>query len=129
MRQVVCSLILPLALLGTGVVRAENDTVATHLIPFASMTATNRALVQEVTDHYTLRREHSAQEFKGSVSVFEYLLDHMEACSALAQKLGLITYRATRAADGRLYADDRGGATGYLRWHDYSAASRGCSST
>jgi hypothetical protein len=93
---------------------ADDDTEATRLIPFDSMTTSNRALVQGVTDHYTLRREYAAQKFKGKVAVFEYLLDHMDACSALAQKLGLITYRATRAADGRLHADDHEGATGYL---------------
>ncbi|HUJ11935.1 MAG TPA: hypothetical protein VL171_18140 [Verrucomicrobiae bacterium] len=78
------------------------------------MTASNRALVRAVTDHYTLRREYPAQEFRGRTAVFAYLLDHMESCSMLAQKLGLITYRATRTADGRLYADDHEGATGYL---------------
>jgi hypothetical protein len=100
--------------MGTAAAWDDNDTEATRLIPFDSMTASNRALVQGVTDHYTLRREYATQEFKGKVAVFEYLLDHMDACSALAQKLGLITYRATRAADGRLYADDHEGATGYL---------------
>ena len=93
---------------------AESDTIASHLIPFDSMTASNRAFVQSVTDHYTLRREYSAQEFKAQVATFEYLLDHMDVCSALAQKLGLITYRATRDADGRLHANDREGAAGYL---------------
>ena len=114
MRRFVASLILPLAFMGTAAAWAGDDTEATRLIPFDSMTASNRALVQGVTDHYTLRREYPTQEFKGHVAVFEYLLDHMDACSTLAQKVGLITYRATRAADGRLYADDREGATGYL---------------
>ena len=94
--------------------RAESDTIASHLIPFDSMTASNQALVRGVTDHYTLRREYSAREFKAQVATFEYLLDHMDACSALAQKLGLITYRATRDADGRFQANDREGAAGYL---------------
>jgi hypothetical protein len=93
---------------------AESDTVASHLIPFDSMTASNRAFVKSVTDHYTLRRKYPAQEFKAQVATFEYLLDHMDVCSALAQQLKLITYRATRDADGRLHANDREGATGYL---------------
>lgn len=114
MRQVVSSVVLLLELVGTTVVRADNDTVATRLIPFDTMTVSNRALVRGVTDHYTLRREYPPQEFKGRVEVFEYLLDHMDACSALAERIGLIAYRATRCADGRLYADDRQGATGYL---------------
>ena len=100
--------------MGSALAWAKDETIASGLIPFDSMTASNRVLVKAVTDHYTLRREYSAQTFKGHLPVFEYLLDHMEACSALAQKLGLITYRATRGVDGRLYADDHEGATGYL---------------
>jgi len=41
--------------------------------------------VRGVTDHYTLRREYPAEKFNARVEVFEYLLDHMEARSALAQ--------------------------------------------
>jgi hypothetical protein len=114
MRTTVSNVVLLFGLLGTAVPRADDGTVASRLIPFDSMTALNRALVRGVTDHYTLRREYPRREFKGRVEVFEYLLDHMDACSALAQTLGLIRYRATRGADGRLYADDREGATGYL---------------
>jgi hypothetical protein len=104
--------------------RAESDTIASSLIPFDSMTASNQALVRSVTDHYTLRREYSAQEFKAQIATFEYLLDHMDACSALAQKLGLITYRATRDADGRFQANDREGAAGYLLNVDVYAGNR-----
>ena len=95
-------------------VRAEDDAVASRLIPFDSLTVTNRALVHEVTDRFTLHCDYTAEVFKARIPVFEYLFDHMDSCSALAQKEGLITYRATRDAEGRLSADDHDGAAGYL---------------
>ena len=78
------------------------------------LTATNRALTHEVMDHFTLRCAYTAEGFKARIPVFEYLFDHMDSCSALAQKEGLITYRATRDADGKLQADDHDGAAGYM---------------
>jgi hypothetical protein len=94
--------------------RAEEDAVVSRLIPFDSLTATNRALAHDVTDRPTLHCDYPAEVFKGRIPMFEYLFDHMESCSALAQKEGLITYRATRDADGRLHADDHNGAAGYM---------------
>src|SRR6267154_2381945 len=79
-------------------VRAEDEALASRLIPFDSLTVTNRALVHEVTDHFTLHCDYTAEVFKARIPVFEYLFDHMESCSALAQRVGLITYRATRDA-------------------------------
>jgi hypothetical protein len=106
--------VLILGLLGAPFARAESDTTASQVIPFDSMTESNRNVIHGVTDHYTLRREYPAERFHAPITIFEYLIDHMEACSALAQKVGLITYRATRRADGRLYADDHAGAAGYM---------------
>ena len=114
MQRVVCFALLYLGLSCATLLRADDDTAASRVIPFDSMTVTNRALVRGVTDHYTLRREYPTEEFEARVEVFEYLVDHMEACSALAQQAGLITYRATRGADGRIRADDHAGATGYM---------------
>jgi len=96
-------------------VYAEDDAATvSRLIPFDSLTVTNRVLVHDVTDHITLRCSYTAEVFKARIPVFEYLFDHMESCSALAQKEGLITYRATRDAEGRLHADDHDGAAGYM---------------
>jgi len=114
MRLAAFRTVLILGLFGTPFARAETDPAASEAFPFDSMTVSNRDLVRGVSDHYTLRCEYPAEKFKAHVAVFEYLIDHMESCSALAQKVGLITYRATRRADGRLYADDHDGATGYM---------------
>jgi len=94
--------------------QAGQTNVAATLIPFDQLTVTNRALVRSVTDHYTLRRQYPARQFKARREEFAFLMDHMEACSVLAQKVGLIAYRATRAPDGRVYADNREGASGFL---------------
>jgi hypothetical protein len=96
------------------VVRADNDTIATRLIPFDQLTVTNRLLVRSVTDHYTLRREYEPRQFKARKEHLEFLMDHLEACSVLAQPVGLITYRASRDATGRIYADNHEGAAGYI---------------
>ena len=87
---------------------------ADELIPFAAMTESNRALVRGVTDHYTLRREYGAREFHARVEQFTWLMDHIEACSVLAQSLGYIRYRAARDDKGRVFADNREGASGFL---------------
>ena len=95
--------------------RAEEDTVAAKLIPFDALTETNRALVRGVTDHYTLRRQYSNRQIKARPPEFEWLMDHMDGCSVLAQKLGLLTYRATRDEQGRFQADNREGASGFVQ--------------
>lgn len=114
MRRLVLPVWLLLGLLCAIPVRAEDEVADARWIPFDSLTATNRVLAHDVMDHVTLRCAYTAEVFKARVPVFEYLFDHMESCSALAQKEGLITYRATRDADGKLHADDHDGAAGYM---------------
>jgi hypothetical protein len=94
--------------------RAWPDSGVETLISFEAMTVTNRALVRAVMDHCTLRRQYEPRQFAARQAVFEYLLDHMELTSALAQSLGMIRYRAWRDELGRLHADDREGAAGFL---------------
>jgi hypothetical protein len=114
MRRVAGVTWLFLLILCATSVCAEDTNIVARLIPFDSLTETNRALAHEVTDHFTLHCAYTAEVFKARIPVFEYLFDHMDSCSALAQKEGLITYRATRDADGRLHADDHDGAAGYM---------------
>lgn len=93
---------------------AEDKGMAAAPIPFDALTVSNRFLVRAVTDQFTLRRAYAARQFKARQDVFEYLLDHMEVTSALAQSLGMIRYRARRDESGRVHADDREGAAGYF---------------
>ncbi|HTS19434.1 MAG TPA: hypothetical protein VMP11_17795 [Verrucomicrobiae bacterium] len=103
-----------LAFISAPVVSAGGETAASALIPFEAITGTNLPLVRGVTDHYTLRREYPSETFSARLDVFEYLFDHMDACSVLAQMTGLTKYRASLHVDGRLKADDHEGASGYI---------------
>jgi hypothetical protein len=114
MRRLVLPVWLLLGLLCATFVRAEDEAADARWIPFDSLTVTNRALTHDVMDHVTLHCAYTAEVFKARIPVFEYLFDHMESCSALAQKEGLITYRATRDAEGKLHADDHDGAAGFM---------------
>lgn len=84
------------------------------LIPLEQFSETNRALVAAVTGNYTLRRDYRPRRAKGRAEDFEYWLDHAEASSALAQKLGVVTYRVTLDKQGRIWADNHDGANGYM---------------
>ncbi len=95
-------------------VSAQETNIAASLIPFDAMTETNRLLVRGVTDHYTLRREYFTREFAARREHLEFLVDHMDACSVLAQSVGLIRYRAMRDEQDRIVADDHEGAAGYI---------------
>lgn len=114
---------LVLVFLSAPLVQASDETTASMLIPFQAINGTNLTLVRGVTDHYTLRQVYPPEEFAASVTVFEYLFDHMDACSVLAQMAGLTQYTATLDADGRLLADDHEGAAGYIR-KVYAAAGK-----
>ena len=92
----------------------DETNVAARWIPFDSLSTSNRALVRSVTDHYTLRRVYGAREFKARKPHLDFLMDHMDACSVLAENLGMIQYRAIRDAQGRIFADDQKGSKGYL---------------
>ncbi len=93
---------------------AAAPTRPEELIPFTQLTATNRALVRAVTDHYTLRREYPARQFPGETASLEFLMDHIEACSLLAHQLKLITYRVTTDEQGRACANDGEGSQGCI---------------
>src|SRR5881628_1488389 len=84
-------------------------------MPFAAMAETDGALVKPVVERPTLRREYSTRTFRGRREQFEFLMDHIVACSVLSESLGLIGYRAVEEAPGRAFADDRAGARGILQ--------------
>src|SRR6059036_1460450 len=65
-------------------------------VPLTAMTRENHALVQPVAEHHNLRRQYAARWFRGRPEHFEFLMDHMVACSVLAQALGLIAYRGRK---------------------------------
>jgi hypothetical protein len=88
---------------------------ATTNVPLAALTVSDRALVRPVVEHSTLRREYAARTFRGQRKQFEFLMDHMAACSMLSEALGLISYRVVEVEPNRTFADDRDGAQGFLQ--------------
>ncbi|MEI6083339.1 MAG: hypothetical protein WCS70_03460 [Verrucomicrobiota bacterium] len=78
------------------------------------MSATNQAMVRPVLERPTFHRDYATRRFLGRQEHFEYLLDHMDACSALSEHAGLINYRAVAQPDGRLYAENTEKAAGFL---------------
>ena len=113
-RALVSGLFVLCLVLGASSAAVADTNIAASLIPFDAMTPSNRLLVCGVTAHYTLRREYPVQRFAARRQQLEFLMDHLDACSALAQSFALITYRATQDGQGRVYADDHEGATGYI---------------
>ncbi len=95
--------------------RAARTNAPAALVPLAAMTESNRALVRPVLERYTLRRQYPPRLFRGRTDHFQFLMDHIAACSLLAQSLGLIVYRAVEEEPGRTFADDRIGAQGYIQ--------------
>jgi hypothetical protein len=109
--------ILTAALLWLGLPAATHAGEARRgatLIPLDQLSETNRVLVAAVTGAYTLRRDYRPRHAKGREEDFEYWLDHVEASSVLAQKLGVVTYRVTLDEEGRIWADNHDGANGYM---------------
>jgi hypothetical protein len=79
-----------------------------------SLSATNQSLARPVLEHATLQRKYAPCRFVGRKEHFEFLLDHMELCSVLSERTGLLNYRAVARPDGRLYAENKEQASGFM---------------
>lgn len=101
-------------LLSATVTSANPGTAAQEAIPFSSLTASNRALVQGVTDHYTLRRVYPVREFTGQPAHLEWLFDNLHATWALASACGLPARVTKLDEQGRMWTDDGDGSKGYF---------------
>ncbi|MDW8343815.1 MAG: hypothetical protein RMM51_04910 [Verrucomicrobiae bacterium] len=88
---------------------------AEQRIPFDQLSGSERALVKSVTDHATLRRVYPPRRFTGRLEHFDFLMRNMVATSLLAEQLGLIRYHATWDDQGRVWADNRLGARGFMQ--------------
>lgn len=98
-----------LGLLATGGGAAEDA------IPWEQLRGAERALVKSVIDHATLRRQYAPREFTGRLVHFDFLMRNMVATSLLAEQLGLIRYHAHWDDQGRVWADNREGARGFMQ--------------
>jgi hypothetical protein len=86
------------------------------LIPFDKLDDAAQARVREVVPGYTFYRKVrlSRYEVKARYDLFEYLINHLDQTSIVAQPLKIVEYRSVRLPDGGYWADNRTGASGYL---------------
>ncbi len=101
--------------LALGLLLASQTNVSELPVPLTAMTQADQMLVRLVIQRPTLQREYPVRSFRGKREQFEFLLDHIVACSVLSESLGLIQYRIAEVSPGRSYGDDREGARGYLQ--------------
>jgi len=83
-------------------------------VPLELLTPANQELVRPVTAHFTLHRQYPPRRFTGHLADFEFLMDHLEVCSMLAQQAGMLEYRPIMQPDGRLVADNHADVDGWL---------------
>jgi hypothetical protein len=83
-------------------------------LPIESMSLSNQILVSEVAEHCTLQRTVPPRRFPGRAENFGFMLDHMEISGVLAEKAGIIGYRPVMSPDGKLLADNKQEAAGFL---------------
>ncbi|MBM3890029.1 MAG: hypothetical protein FJ388_13010 [Verrucomicrobia bacterium] len=116
----------PTALLTTALTAQALPALASakpeSLIPLDRLDAAARARVGKVVPGYTFYRQVrvARDTFTARFDLFEYLINHLDQSSIVAQPLKIVQYRSQRTADGGYWADNRKGAVGYL-WPLYAA--------
>jgi len=86
------------------------------IIPFEKLDAAAQARLRLVIPGYTFYRkvELTHPRVRSRYDVFEYLINHLDQCSIVAQPLKLVDYRSVRQPDGSYYADNHKGAVGRI---------------
>jgi len=115
MRPISIRLLLAVALTaGAGLALAAEKPES--LIPFDKLDAATQARVRQVVPGHTFYRNVRLPKptVHARYDVFEYLINHLDQCSIVAQLLKVVVYRSERRPDGSYFADDRKGAAGYL---------------
>ena len=82
------------------------------LIPFNKLDAAAQTRVRQVVPGHTFYRNVKLPKptVHARYDVFEYLINHLDQCSVVAQLLKVVKYRSERRPDGSYFADDRRGA-------------------
>lgn len=92
-----------------------SELSAQSSISLDQLSGAERALAKSVIEHATLRRVYASQQFTGRMDHFDFLMRNMVATSLLAEQLGLIRYHAKWDEQGRVWADNREGARGFMQ--------------
>lgn len=92
------------------------------LIPLDRLDNAAKARAKKVVPGYTFYRQVRVPRdtFTARFELFEYLINHLDQASIVAQPLDIVQYRSQRTADGGYWANNRKGAVGYL-WPLYAA--------
>lgn len=92
------------------------------LIPFDKLDAAAQTRVRQVVPGYTFYRKVNLPkpQIHSRYDVFEYLINHFDQCSVVAQQLKVVEYRSELRPDGSFYADNHKGAKGVI-WPLYAA--------
>lgn len=86
------------------------------ILPFDKLDAAAQARLRLVVPGYTFYRkvQLTHPQVRSRYEVFEYLINHLDQCSIVAQPLKIVEYRSVRRPDGSYYADNRKGAVGCI---------------
>ncbi|MCX7824132.1 MAG: hypothetical protein N2689_01060 [Verrucomicrobiae bacterium] len=111
-----------IAALGMRALPASGAAKPESLIPMDQLDGPARVRVGQVVPGYTFHRQVrlGRDTFTARFELFEYLINHLDQTSIVAQPLKIVQYRSQRTADGGYWADNRKGAVGYL-WPLYAA--------
>ena len=116
------AIVLLLAVLTTDAWPVLASGKPESLIPLDKLDAGARARVGQVVPGYTFYRQVRIprETFTARFDLFEYLINHLDQSSIIAERLKIVQYRSQRTPDGGYWADNRKGAAGYL-WPLYAA--------
>ena len=121
LRFICCRVLVAVALTaGANLATAVEEPES--LIPFDKLDAAALARVRQVVPSYTFyRKVHLPKPvIHARYDIFEYLVNHLDQCSIVAQPLKVVEYRSEKRPDGSYYADNHKGAKGII-WPLYAA--------
>ena len=86
------------------------------MIPLDKLSPSERERLRQVIPDYTFHRKVVLQRNTANAryEVLEYLLNHLDETSMVAQPLKIVEYRSERRPDGSYFADNRKGSAGSL---------------
>ena len=117
-----CFHVLVAAVLTAGASLAPAVEEPESMIPFNKLDAASQARVRQVVPGYTFYRKVNLPKplIHTRYDIFEYLINHLDQCSIVAQQLKVVEYRSEQRPDGSYYADNHKGAKGVI-WPLYAA--------
>ena len=106
--------IVAMIVMCVSVALAESKPEA--IIPLDKLDAAGQARVRLVVPGYSFYRKVQLAHpvVRSRYDVFEYVVNHLDECSIVAQSLKIVEYRSVRRPDGSYFADNHKGAVGCI---------------